>query len=124
MQKPVRHFKCFAFMALLAGSSGLWASGGTCEYTLAWPVRGELLAYHSSGCADACWVVEVRKKSTRQVRARLRCDVDKLYFSQPVKKAEQLLPEGCASYNDSSDKARLIAEKLMTLLQDQHRRTK
>ncbi|WP_162042619.1 hypothetical protein [Undibacterium sp. YM2] len=106
-------------MALLTCSAIAWASGGTGEYTLNWPVRGELLAYHSSGCADACWVAEVRKKSTRQVRARLRCDGDQLYFSRAGKSKEQLLPEGCASYNDSNDKPRLISEKLMMLLRDQ-----
>lgn len=124
MQKTVRHFKCFAFIALLAGSGQLWASGGTGEYTLNWPVRGELLAYHSNGCADACWVAEVRKKSTRQVRARLRCDGDGLYFSRQGKDKEQLLPEGCASYNDSNDKPGLISEKLQMLLRDQQGQTR
>ncbi|MFZ6733529.1 hypothetical protein ACO0LG_16495 [Undibacterium sp. Ji42W] len=100
------------------------ASGGTGEYALDWPVSGELLAYHSSGCADACWVAEVRKKSTRQVRARLRCDGDQLYFSIAGKSREQLLPEGCASYNDSNEKPRLISDKLMTLLRGQSGKTK
>ncbi|BBB62187.1 hypothetical protein UNDKW_3914 [Undibacterium sp. KW1] len=109
---------------LLIASSQLLASGGTGEYTLNWPVRGELLAYHSSGCADACWVAEVRKKSTRQVRARLRCDGDRLYFSRQGKGKEQLLPEACASYNDSNDKPGLISEKLMMLLRDQQGQTR
>lgn len=120
MPKTVRYFKCFTLITLLAGSSQLWASGGTGEYMLDWPVRGEQLAYHSSGCADACWVAEVRKKTTRQVRARLRCDGEQLYFSQTGKSIEQLLPERCASYNDSDDKPKLIAATLTTLLQNQH----
>jgi len=123
MPGTLRHLKFILLPALLAASGQLPASGGTGEYTLDWPVRGELLAYHSSGCADACWVAEVRKKSTHQVRARLRCDGDQLYFSQAGKGREQLLPEGCASYNDSEDKLRLITEKIATLLKLQHQKT-
>ncbi|MFZ6655313.1 hypothetical protein [Undibacterium sp. TJN19] len=120
----VRHLVKANVIALLTCSAIAWASGGTGEYTLDWPIRGELLAYHSSGCADACWVAEVRKKSTRRIRARLRCDGDQLYFSRPGKGAEQLLPEGCANYNDSNDKPRLIAGKLMTLLENQNGQAK
>ena len=117
MTNIARHLTKISLIALLVYSAIAQASGGTGEYMLDWPVRGEMLAYHSSGCADACWVAEVREKTTRRVIARLRCDVDKLYFSQPGKKTEQLLPEGCAGYNDSDDKPKLIAVKLMTLLQ-------
>ncbi|MFZ6679769.1 hypothetical protein [Undibacterium sp. Tian12W] len=120
MNHTVRQLTQITLIALLTCSAIAWASGGTGEYTLNWPVRGELLAYHSSGCADACWVAEVRKKSTRQVRARLRCGGDQLYFSRAGKGKEQLLSEGCASYNDSNDKPRLISEKLMMLLQHKH----
>lgn len=93
------------------------ASGGTGEYELGWPVRGELLAYRSSGCADDCWVAEVRSKRGRQVRARLRCDDGKLYFSHPAKSREQQLPEDCNSINTSNDKPASISNKLTQLLQ-------
>ncbi len=116
MTNTLRHLARTCLAVLLTSSAFAHASGGTGEYTLDWPVRGELLAYHSSGCADACWVAEVRKKSTRHVRARLRCDGDQLYFSQAGKSREQLLPEGCANYNDSNDKLQLITDKLMVLL--------
>ncbi len=124
MNNTVRHLAQASLIALFICSAIAHASGGTGDYTLNWPVRGELLAYHSNGCADACWVAEVRKRSTRQVRARLRCDGDRLYFSRQGKGKEQLLPEGCASYNESNDKPGLISEKLMMLLRDQQGQTR
>ncbi|MFZ6743719.1 hypothetical protein ACO0LC_10870 [Undibacterium sp. JH2W] len=117
MAKYQYYLTRIAALVLLASGSHAWASGGTGEYTLDWPVRGELLAYHSSGCADACWVAEVRIRATGKLKARLRCDVDKLYFSQTGKSKERLLPEACASYSDSNDKASLISNKLRLLLQ-------
>ena len=122
MSRTANYLKCIAsimritVVILLAGSSLAWASGGTGEYTLDWPVRGELLAYRSSGCADACWVAEVRSKTTHRVKARLRCDGEKLYFFQTGKSREQLLPQNCSAYNESNDSASLISNKLMALL--------
>lgn len=43
-------------------------------FELRWPHRGEKLIYRSDGCADECWVAEVRKKRPDRMRARLYCD--------------------------------------------------
>jgi len=51
-------------------------------YKLNWDVPSEELIYRSCGCADACWVAEVRSVRKMTVKATLRCDCEKLYFSE------------------------------------------
>jgi len=98
------------------------ASGGTGEYELDWPVRGEFLAYHSCGCADACWVAEVRSRRTKAVKARLRCDCEKLYFYRHGREAEQKISDSCSSINDGKIKSEAIRHNMEDLLrQDQLR---
>lgn len=99
-----------AVLAMMAGAAR--ASGGTGEYDLDWPVRGERLAYHSCGCADDCWVAELRRG--RAVRARLRCDCEKLYFWRPGG-GEQLVGEECSATNHA-DKPSAIRQHLQRLL--------
>jgi hypothetical protein len=91
------------------------ASGGTGEYELAWPVRGEILAYHSCGCADSCWVAEVRTARTNAVKSRLRCDCEKLYFS-PGEADERIVAESCNSINDAANKPDAIRRDMAHLL--------
>lgn len=89
------------------------AAGGTGEYDLDWPVRGERLAYHSCGCADACWVAEVRSRQSRAVTSRLRCDCQKLYFWLPGR-AEQVVAEDCSATNNQH-KPEAIGEHMLRL---------
>jgi len=100
-----------ALLAMMAGDAR--ASGGTGEYDLDWPVRGERLAYHSCGCADDCWVAELRRG--RALRARLRCDCEKLYFWRPGGGGEQLVGEDCRATNHA-DKPTVIRQHLQHLL--------
>ena len=103
-------------LTLLIAHSQAFASGGTGEYQLNWSVRTEILAYRSCGCGDACWIAEVRSKTAGKVKARLRCDCEKLYFSVPGKKTERIVASSCEAINDSDAKAALIAEKLLDLI--------
>lgn len=105
---------------LLALSSVVFearASGGTGEYDLDWSRRGERLAYHSCGCADACWVAEVRNRQSRAVRGRLRCDCEKLYFWQPGHGGERVVAESCDETNNP-DKPNAIRKHLEHLLRN------
>ena len=56
-----------------AFASGVHAAGGTGSYELPWRTRGEVLEYRSCGCADSCWVAEVRDTRTKALKGRLRC---------------------------------------------------
>jgi len=93
------------------------AAGGTGAYTLPWRGKGEILRYHSCGCADACWVAEVRVAKTGAVKARLRCDCEKLYAVYPWPGKERLYAESCGVVGDGADKPRAISQELEKLLQ-------
>lgn len=51
-------YTVFALLLLTAEGTAKAQSGGS--YKLNWDVPGEELIYRSCGCADACWVAEVR----------------------------------------------------------------
>jgi hypothetical protein len=66
-----------------------YGSGENTTYVLDWKNPAETLEYHVCGCADSCWVAEVKIKKTRALKARLRCDCEKLYVSAaPQKRSE------------------------------------
>ncbi|MDD5365900.1 MAG: hypothetical protein PHR30_11210 [Gallionellaceae bacterium] len=109
------------FAALVIGamfvSINVHASGGTGEYELDWPARGEILVYHSCGCADSCWVAEVRSVRPKTVRSRLRCDCEKLYFSHPGRSRERIVSDSCRGINESKNKPDAIRRNMERLLQ-------
>ena len=47
------------------GSAWAHDSGGPRTYPLEWRGRGEVLLYRSCGCADGCWVAELRAERTK-----------------------------------------------------------
>ena len=49
------------------------------ESKMPWNRKNEVLMYHSCGCADACWVAEVRNKRTGSVKIRLRSNCEKIF---------------------------------------------
>lgn len=48
-------------------------------YTLDWENKSQVLEYRSCGCADSCWVAELRAKKGRKLLAGLRCDCTRLW---------------------------------------------
>lgn len=115
MREAVSDFrKWIAALFLVAGSPVL-ASGGAGKYVLDWPVRGERLVYYSCGCADDCWVAEVLARRTGVVRARLRCDCERLYFTSPGRAPEQEIASSCENFNRNG-KFDAIPEKLRELI--------
>ncbi|TVL35307.1 hypothetical protein AYI95_02920 [Shewanella xiamenensis] len=84
------------------------------EYQLDWPVSGEELTYHSCGCADSCWVAEVRQaKAEKPLIAKLRCDCEKLYFTDETG-VERVVAENCDELN-TDNKMDLIPERIKQL---------
>jgi hypothetical protein len=93
------HAQAIVLAGLLVIATTTEASGGTGEYELVWSSRHEVLAYHSCGCADDCWVAEVRDRKTRQRKARLRCDCEKAYFSLGARGTEKPYAASCEALN-------------------------
>ena len=106
------------YVAIIAscGVFAAYASGGTGEYKLPWTGRGEVLAYRSCGCADSCWVAEVRNIKSGAVKAKLRCDCEKLHFRVQTRGPEQLYAESCSVINEATDKPKAIREEMDRLL--------
>lgn len=91
--------------------------------TLSWPVKGEQLTYRSCGCADACWVAELRTGSRKQLKARLRCDCSGLYVTHPVNTAEQKRAESCPM-NEGPDKMLKISKEMKGVVEGRPERRK
>lgn len=103
-------------LMLLSFAAVARAAGGTPPYPLDWRVPGEELVYRSCGCADACWVAEVRDRRTHAVKARLRCDCETLHFERFAVAAKPVVLGRCDPLNGSERKADAIGEALEDLL--------
>lgn len=99
-------------LALL--SSALWAAGGT--YPLEWGRSVEVLEYRSCGCADSCWVAEVKNRRTRQTLATLRCDCERLFSRVGARGPEVQRAPHCAAFEGTADKPGAIRHALEELL--------
>lgn len=104
--------KSIFLLLLMVFAEVCQASGGTGEYALPWAGEGEVLMYHSCGCADSCWVAEVRVRGTDEVRGRLSCDCQSLAYAPDARGPATSLHESCEPINESSRKAELIKQKL------------
>jgi hypothetical protein len=69
--------------------------------------------YRSCGCADSCWVAEVRARRSRVVKATLKCDCERLSYAKGPGAKEQVLEQACPG--PEVDKSEFIA----TFLQQQ-----
>ena len=96
------------------GSAWAGDAGGHRTYPLDWHAPGEVLLYHTCGCADACWVAEVRVERTKVLKARLQCDCEMLHFKRPSAKPKVL--GSCEAINTSDQKMDVIADQLKQLL--------
>lgn len=85
------------------------------RYTLAWPVKDEQLTYRSCGCADDCWVAELRTGNRKRLKAKLRCDCSSLYVTYPVNAAEQKRAESCPM-NGGPDKMAEISKEMKAIV--------
>jgi hypothetical protein len=85
-------------------------------YKLKWLVKGEQLTYRSCGCADECWVAELRTENRKRLKAKLRCDCSSLYVTYPVNAAEQKRAESCPM-NDGPDKMAEISKEMKAVVE-------
>jgi hypothetical protein len=118
----LKRWLSFILLGVLASVLAVQASaaGGTGVYELRWSKATELLEYRSCGCADACWVAEVRSRKTRALKARLRCDCEKLFASVGTNNSksariEKIHAQSCVAF-ENADKAEAISKALEQLL--------
>ena len=96
-------------------AAGAHAASGTGPSTLPWKTQGEVLQYRSCGCADACWVAEVRSVPGKALKARLRCDCERLHFSVGAKGAERVYAPSCEA-SEGPGKPQWISQTMQRLL--------
>ncbi|GKT22667.1 hypothetical protein [Acidovorax sp. SUPP3334] len=101
---------CFVSTAAITHAAG----GGA--YRLDWPHPGEVLSYRSCGCADACWVAEVRHQRTKALNARLRCDCETLHFAQSANPSKETVLGSCEAIRRDGSKPQAIRQTLEQLL--------
>lgn len=113
-----------AVWAMALAGAPAQAAGGTGSYPLDWHRKGETLQYRSCGCADSCWVAEVKNLRTHQTLATLRCDCTRLLARVPARPGKGVGPgtpeiekaPSCAAVNESGNKPQAIREALEHLL--------
>jgi len=104
-------YTVFALLLLTAEGTANAQSGRS--YKLNWDVPGEELIYRSCGCADACWVAEVRSVRKMGSKAALRCDCEKLYFSED-NGLEITISDDCKEFSQVG-KMDLISKRIKAL---------
>ena len=101
-------------LATLAGTAAASSDPGTAS--IAWANKSEVLTYSSCGCADSCWVAELRERASKRLKARLRCDCATLFARHPANASERELPGSCSAINDSDDKMAAIAQTMKRIV--------
>lgn len=107
-----------SFLTLYGGFAN--ASSDPQLYTLKWPVKGEQLTYRSCGCADGCWVAELRTGNRKRLKAKLQCDCSSLYVTYPMNEAEQKRAESCPM-NNGPDKMGKISEEMKAVVEEERK---
>lgn len=83
---------------------------------LKWAKKSEILEYHSCGCADSCWVAELKSKRTKKLKVRLRCDCEKLHVLSPKNKTETTYDIDCKVF-ENDDKFKAITSEIKKISQ-------
>lgn len=107
-------FPLALLLSMLAGFAPASSDPGTAS--IAWPNKSEVLSYRSCGCADSCWVAELRERTSNKLKARLRCDCATLFARYPANSGERELPGSCAAINDHDDKLGAIEHTIKQLV--------
>ncbi|KRB28760.1 MULTISPECIES: hypothetical protein [unclassified Acidovorax] len=108
--------KVSALLVLALAGQGGEAAGGTGAYPLDWGRAGETLQYRSCGCADRCWMAEVKHLRSRKTLASLRCDCERLFARVGNSGPEVEHSPSCSTIDDADNKPRAIREALEQML--------
>lgn len=94
----------------------LRAVAGNPPYALDWDNASQVLEYRTCGCADSCWVAELRKKKSRKFLVKLKCDCSQLWVATEKNPKETLYRTDCNGF-DTEEKMSRIAAEVRTLLE-------
>ncbi|MDC8757019.1 hypothetical protein [Janthinobacterium fluminis] len=108
--------RVLAFMLFTLLGKNAYSSSYPGTYTLPWAEKKEQLTYRSCGCADGCWIAELRERQSKRLKASLRCDCSNLLAVYPAKSSERALQKNCAEINDRVDKMEAISQKMKNLI--------
>ncbi|KQV82317.1 hypothetical protein ASD15_09740 [Massilia sp. Root351] len=106
----------FAALLLLTLANPASASSAPATYAVPWAVASEVLTYKSCGCADSCWVAELRERKSKKLKARLRCDCSSLLGRYPAQSSERTLQESCSDINQQDDKMGAVSQAMKRLV--------
>jgi hypothetical protein len=101
-------------ISLLAQSA--YSAGQPNTYTLTWAEKSEQLTYRSCGCADGCWIAELRERKSKRLKASLRCDCSNLLGRYPAKTPEIEFKKSCSLIHDREDKMDAISQTMKSLV--------
>lgn len=108
--------RAFASILLLLLTKSAFSSSNAGAYFLPWAIKSERLTYRSCGCADSCWIAELRERKSRRLKALLRCDCEDLHGVYPANYSERKLQKSCAEINSSSDKLAAVSQTMKKLV--------
>jgi hypothetical protein len=111
----IANIRSFVVVVLLFSGFSINAFGGHEIQELNWNNPTETLKYHTCGCADLCWVAEVRSRKTNQLKAKLACDCEKLYVRLDAKKSDRIYKNDCSAF-ETDEKFTLIPRTMKSLL--------
>lgn len=97
-------------------ANSAFASSYPATHSLAWQKKSEQLTYRSCGCADSCWVAELRERRSKRLKAVLRCDCSSLHAVYPANSSERELQKSCSEINDRSDKMDAVSQAMKRLV--------
>jgi len=117
--KP-QFFQVAIVMLLGVHGGSATSSSNPQVYSLPWNAKGESLIYRSCGCADECWVAELKTRNSKRFIARLRCDCSSLYVTYPANSVEQKYADSCSALNDRPDKMSEISKEMKTIIERSH----
>lgn len=92
-------------------------SFGSQVYNLDWNDPREVLEYHSCGCADSCWIAELKDKKKKSLKIRLRCDCERLYVAYKSLKKERVYKTNCDVFEakQANAKSKAIIQEMRKL---------
>ena len=100
-----------AITALLVAGQCAASSGNPADQPL-WTGKKDHIVYNTCGCADSCWIAELRDRQTRRPKAALRCDCQQLYFKRAGQR-ERVIEDNCEAFENAEGNKEAIIRKTM-----------
>lgn len=99
-------------ITILLGAGQCAASFGNPADQPLWTGKQERIVYNTCGCADSCWIAELKDRQTRRTKAALRCDCQQLYFKRAGQR-EHVIEDNCNVFENAAGNKEAIIRKTM-----------